>query len=155
MADADQAPQPINPRTAARELAFQILFLWDAQKHMDKPLAEVVAVHFSDVVAARQLALTLSTGAWMHLADIDTKLEFHAPQWPPKRQAAADRNILRLAAYEMLYEDTPKKVVIDEAIELAKKYSTEESGAFVNGVLDAIYKEIAALTGESAISGGL
>ena len=141
-------------RTAARELAFQILFLWDAQKQMDKPLGEVVAVHFSEVVEARQMALSLATGAWVHQEEIDNKLEFHAPQWPPRRQAAADRNILRMAAYEMLYEPTPKKVVIDEAIELAKKYSTEDSGAFVNGVLDAIFKEISALTGSGSLAGG-
>ena len=72
---------------------------------------------------------------------IDAWVERLAPQWPPRRQPGVDRSILRLAVWELTSTDTPPKVVIDEAIELAKTFSTENSPAFVNGVLDAVLKE--------------
>jgi N utilization substance protein B len=68
-------------------------------------------------------------------------MERLAPQWPPRRQPAVDRNVLRLAIWELTNTSTPPKVIIDEAIELAKAFSTEQSAAFVNGVLDAVLKE--------------
>ena len=79
---------------------------------------------------------------------IDQRLERIAPQWPPRRQPAVDRNLLRLAVWELTNLQTPPKVVIDEAIELAKEFSTEQSPAFVNGVLDAILKENQTIIGE-------
>ncbi len=72
---------------------------------------------------------------------IDALIERIAPQWPPRRQPAVDRCILRLAVWELTTQATPPKVVIDEAIELAKEFSTEQSPAFVNGVLDAALRE--------------
>ena len=68
------------------------------------------------------------------------------PQWPPRRQPGVDRSLIRLAIYEMTSTDTPPRVVLDEAIELAKEFSTEQSPAFVNGVLDAVLKEHESLT---------
>ncbi len=72
-----------------------------------------------------------------------------APQWPPRRQPAVDRSLLRLAVWELTNTQTPPKVVIDEAIELAKHFSTGQSPAFVNGVLDAVLKEHRGLIAES------
>jgi N utilization substance protein B len=71
------------------------------------------------------------------------------PQWPPRRQPGVDRNLIRLAVWELTNTVTPPKVIIDEAIELAKQFSTEQSAAFVNGVLDSVLKEH-----EKLIAGG-
>ena len=87
----------------------------------------------------------MARGAWKQRESIDQTVERLAPQWPPRRQPGVDRSIIRLAVWELTHADTPPKVVIDEAIELAKEYSTENSPAFVNGVLDAVLKERDAL----------
>jgi N utilization substance protein B len=74
-------------------------------------------------------------------AEIDARIARHAEHWRVERMPAVDRNILRLAVFEMTAEKTPAPVVIDEAIELARKFSSESSAQFVNGVLDAIHRE--------------
>ncbi len=96
----------------------------------------------------REGALRMAEGAWAYRETSDPWVERLAPQWPPRRQPGVDRNILRLAVWEMTSTDTPPKVVLDEAIELAKQFSTGQSPAFVNGVLDAVLKERQALTGQ-------
>jgi N utilization substance protein B len=125
----------------SRELAMQILFLWDAQGQMEEALAEQVVADGADDPPTRQRALFMARGAWDMRQTIDPWLERLAPQWPTRRQPGVDRNILRLAVWELTSADTPPKVVIDEAIELAKAFSTEHSPAFVNGVLDAVLHE--------------
>lgn len=90
--------------------------------------------------------MDMARGAWLEREAIDKRLEFHAPQWPPKRQPAVDRAILRLAVWELTHTKVSPKVVLDEAIELAKLYSTQNSPAFVNGVLDAILRENQGIT---------
>jgi N utilization substance protein B len=129
-----------------RELAMQILFLWDSQDLADRALAEQIVMDGSDDADVRRAALDAAAGTWEQRASIDQRVERIAPQWPPRRQPGVDRNLIRLAVWEMSSTDTPPKVVIDEAIEMAKSYSTENSAAFVNGVLDAILKEHNALT---------
>jgi len=124
-----------------RELAMQILFLWDSQDSADAALAEQVAADGSDDADIRSAALQMSAATWEQRKLIDERIERIAPQWPPRRQPGVDRNLIRLAVWEMTSTDTPPKVVIDEAIELAKEFSTEQSPAFVNGVLDAVLKE--------------
>ena len=89
----------------------------------------------------RRSALEMASGAWEQRATIDTQVERLAPQWPPRRQPGVDRNLIRLAVWELTHSDTPPKVVLDEAIELAKNFSTENSPAFINGVLDAIHRQ--------------
>ncbi len=127
----------------------QILFLWDTQDNADRPLADQVAMDGSDEADVRQAALDMASGTWEQHKAIDERVERFAPQWPPRRQPAVDRNLIRLAIWEMTSTDTPAKVVIDEAIELAKHFSTEQSPAFVNGVLDAILKEHRTLIGQN------
>jgi len=79
-------------------------------------------------------------GVLQYRADIDQKIKEHSEHWAVERMTSVDINVLRLAIFEMVYEkETPAKVVIDEAIEIAKKYGNENSGAFVNGILDAIH----------------
>jgi N utilization substance protein B len=130
-----------------RELAMQILFLWDAQDAADRALAEQIVMDGSQDPDIRREALDASAGTWEQRKIIDERLERISPQWPPRRQPGVDRNLIRLAVWEMTSTDTPPKVVIDEAIEMAKVFSTEQSAAFVNGVLDAVLKENQALTG--------
>jgi len=88
----------------------------------------------------------MANGVWDQREMIDQRVERVAPQWPPRRQPTVDRNLIRQAVWELTNSDTPPKVVIDEAIEMAKKFSTEQSPAFVNGVLDAVLKEHQGLT---------
>ena len=126
----------------------QIVFLWDAQGAADRALADQVVMDGSDDPDVRRLAMEAAAGCWEQRAEIDAQVERIAPQWPPRRQPGVDRSLIRLAVWEMNSTDTPPKVVIDEAIEMAKGFSTENSPAFVNGVLDAVLKEKAALTRE-------
>jgi N utilization substance protein B len=128
-----------------RELAMQILFLWDSQEGTDRALADQVVMDGTDDPEIRRAALDMAAATWEQHKSIDERVERFAPQWPPRRQPGVDRNLIRLAVWEMTSTDTPPKVVIDEAIELAKHFSTEHSPGFVNGVLDAILKEHEAL----------
>ena len=139
----------IEQRHKARELAMQVLFLWDAHGAFDNDLAAqaVDAPAVDDEV--RRSALRMAADAWNARETADQWVERLAPQWPPRRQPGVDRSILRLAIWEMTAGQTPPKVVIDEAIELAKSFSTEQSPGFVNGVLDAVLKEYQAMTGKS------
>jgi N utilization substance protein B len=125
----------------SRELAMQVLFLWDTHGADDADNAAQAMRDSRADAAAQSLAMEMARGAWDGRALADRWMERVAPQWPPRRQPAVDRNILRLAIWELTNTLTPPKVVIDEAIELAKAFSTEQSAAFVNGVLDAVLKE--------------
>ncbi len=130
-----------------RELAMQVLFLWDAHGHDDPDMARQSIEGGTDDHDLRRDALAMARGAWAQRETSDAWVERLAPQWPPRRQPGVDRNLLRLAVWELTSADTPPKVVIDEAIELAKGFSTEQSPAFINGVLDSIHKERQALVG--------
>lgn len=124
----------------------QALFLWDTNGEREIDLARRIVEEGTEDLAVRESALKMAAGAWEQREGIDQRIERLAPQWPPRRQPAVDRNLIRLAVWELENADTPPKVVIDEAIELAKKFSTEQSAAFVNGVLDAVLREKRTLT---------
>ena len=130
-----------------RELAMQALFLWDTNGERDIDLARRILEEGTAEEEIRQAALQTASGAWEQREAIDRRIERLAPQWPPRRQPGVDRNLIRLAVWELTNTDTPPKVVIDEAIEMAKKFSTEQSPAFINGVLDAVLKEHQGLLG--------
>ena len=132
-------------KTKAREVAMQILFLWDAQGENDRVLAEQVAAEGASEGLVRTRAVEMASSAWEQRKTADDWVERLAPQWPPRRQPGVDRNILRLAIWELTAGQTPPKVVLDEAIELAKQFSTSQSASFINGVLDAVMKEHQAL----------
>ena len=130
-------------RREAREIALQCLYQWDQQGPDD---GRVLAQPFVKASASSSEVETFATDLlqvfWDHSLEIDEKLSTAAQNWSVHRMAVVDRNILRLAITELCYvEDVPPRVSIDEAIELAKKYSTEKSGAFVNGILDRILSE--------------
>jgi transcription antitermination factor NusB len=126
-------------RTRARELALQFLYQLDLRG--PDFLAEEKAFlkgEESDK-AAREFATHLIQGTAEHLDEINEIIRAVAQNWQIARMAVIDRNVLRLAAYELLYcEDIPPKVAINEAIELGKRYSTANSGAFINGILDKV-----------------
>ncbi|HZT33443.1 MAG TPA: transcription antitermination factor NusB [Bryobacteraceae bacterium] len=134
-------------RRRSRQQALQILFLWDFRK---QPMEDALNAYFDTLTAEEgrpklprdPFLLELVQGAVEHLAEIDHRISRHAEHWRIERMPAVDRNILRLAVYEMMHADTPAAVVIDEALELARKYSNEESVQFVNGVLDAVRREL-------------
>lgn len=128
-------------RTQGRECALQILY----QVEMNPPpsLEEGFAAywegHDSLSDESRSFAETLVKGTLNHLTELDAVIVKATENWELSRMAAVDRNILRFAAYELLYcSDIPPKVAINEAVNIAKKFSLEESGKFVNGVLDRI-----------------
>ncbi|SRR5581483_1347375 len=134
-------------RRRSRQRALQILFLWDVRR---QPVSEAIQAYFDALYSAegavppqRDTFLDqLVHGAVAHVDEIDRQISQHAEHWRIERMPAVDRNILRLAVYEMMHSDTPAAVVIDEAIELARKFSNEESVQFVNGVLDAVHREL-------------
>jgi N utilization substance protein B len=97
----------------------------------------------------RSFAEALISGVDEHQREIDAIVARHAAHWSLDRMAAVDRNVLRLAVYELLYaREVPERVVLNEAIEIAKKYGADESGAFVNGILDHIVKHDPAVTAQ-------
>jgi N utilization substance protein B len=102
---------------------------------------ERVATHFDLRDGARAFAEELALGVAAHRDELDARIADHAQNWRLDRMAAVDRNVLRLAAYELLYTGTPASIVIDEAVELARDFGGERSPAFVNGVLDALARE--------------
>lgn len=128
----------------------QVLFTWDAHGDADSAMADQIVNH-SDDPATRRDALAAAQAAWEQRTISDQRIETVAPQWPIRRQPGVDRGILRLAVWELTNAPTPPRVVIDEAIELAKEFSTEQSAAFVNGVLDAIHRENQALIDETKL----
>jgi len=127
-------------RRKAREHALQILFQLDIRK--EKPSAAVLR-HFwaeyqpDDEVKA--FAEEIIKGTYKHLAEINKLIHTCAKNWSLDRMSIVDRNVLRMAVYEILYRmDIPTSVTINEAIEIAKRYGTDESGSFVNGILDSV-----------------
>ncbi len=133
-------------RTRARELAVKVLYQVDlggqkllAEPDLDKMLKEASK---SDEINA--FARELIKGFWDNQTHIDNRIEEVSHNWKLDRMAVIDRNIIRLAAYELMFrEDVPALVSINEAIEIAKKFSTRKSGSFVNGVLDSLRKKYA------------
>jgi N utilization substance protein B len=136
-------------RRKARELAMQVMYVWDAHGANDPEMARQAIAGAADAdETARAEGLRMAEGAWGQREVSDQWVLRLAPQWPPRRQPPVDRNILRLGIWELTNAPTPPKVVIDEAVELAKQFSTENSPAFVNGVLDAVLRERKAMLGE-------
>lgn len=126
-------------RTQAREFTLQILY----QRDLNPEPCETLLAAFREANPALpevyEYTERLVQGTLLHLDEIDALLSKYAEHWEIHRMAVVDRNILRFAAYELLYvEEVPPKVVINEAVNIAKKFSQEESGKFVNGILDKI-----------------
>ena len=137
------APHSVRRRMRARELALQCLYLIDLRgrggqsdvaRHLELEAGEPQVLRF---------ARALVGGCSRRRDELDVKIAAVAENWDIHRMAVIDRNILRIGTYEMMFlDDIPPKVSINEAIDLAKKYSTADSGAFVNGILDKLRTEL-------------
>jgi len=129
-------------RTKARECALQILYAIDITGDAPKECMEMFWNNYEDVEPdIREFADALVLGVSKNKEKIDKVISDYATNWQMKRMAVIDRNILRFAAYELLFAaDIPPKVSINEAIDIAKKYGEKDSGKFVNGILDKINK---------------
>jgi N utilization substance protein B len=132
-------------RHRSREAALQVLYAIDLaarEKAPDVATAEAafdaVSDHFELPEGAREFARELVCGVTLRRAALDGEIAAHTRNGRLERMAAVDRNVLRLAAYEILFGDTPPQVAIDEAVELARRFGGERSPGFVNGVLDAL-----------------
>jgi len=142
-------------RTKARECAFQLLYQSELTgEQMPRVIRAFWEVR-SGTAAMRAMAERLATGARSRVAELDAAIAAAASNWRLDRIAPVDRTILRLGAYELMEEsETPAAVVLDEAIELAKRFGEQDSPSFVNGVLDAIRKRVRVSSGREAERAG-
>jgi len=131
-------------RRRAREYALQILFQIDfKRKQINRGDLEAFWSDKKETEDVKRFTEDLVRGTVEKLGEIDSVIEKVAENWVLSRMAAVDRNIMRFAVYELLYmEDIPSAVTINEAIEIAKKYSTLEAAPFINGILDRVAKEL-------------
>ncbi len=129
-------------RSRGREVALQLLFQRDHNAKISRTALEQFVRDRLAEPTIRAFCLALYDGVDAHLKDIDTKLAAAAENWRISRMTTVDRNVLRMGAFELLHmNDTPAAVAFDEAIELARRYGTADSSAFVNGVLDRLKRE--------------
>jgi N utilization substance protein B len=135
-------------RHRSRQRALQILYLWDMRQ---QPVEDSIAAFYGSLTSEEgeepperdSFTEELVKGTIEKTPEIDQRILEHSDNWRLERMPVVDRNILRLAVYEMMRQSTPPAVVIDEALELARRFSGDESVAFINGVLDAVHRRLA------------
>ena len=131
------------PRHHLRETALQILFQTDVG---NQPIEEALNFALEERKLShdnKEFLQRLTQGAWAHRSELDALIAIHAAGWSPNRMPNVDRNVLRMALFEIQHlDDIPVGVAINEAVELAKEYGTADSSRFVNGVLGAIVREL-------------
>jgi len=133
-------------RRRGRELCLKILYQWDSQRGDIEAQMKFFWKHNPTPEDVQSFASKLVMGSYKHLKKIDSILEKFSEHWTLERISAIDRNILRSAIYELLYEnEIPSNVTINEAIDVGKKFGSEDSGAFINGILDKIAEKIPSL----------
>ena len=127
-------------RRRAREIALQVLYQLDISREDPRGALDLYFENFRPSEKAREFCQRLIEGVLQNQEGIDRFIEENAENWTLKRMAVVDRNILRVATFELMHcPDIPFKASLNEAIELAKKYSTDDSSAFINGILDRIH----------------
>lgn len=136
-------------RRKARECALQMLFQYDIARPNINDLIrtyweEMCETPKTDVSSeVTEFATTLVTGTIAHLTELDDRISNRAANWRISRMAIVDRNLLRMAVYEFFYQpNTPKTVIINEALEIARRFSTYEATQFINGILDGIKRDL-------------
>lgn len=129
-------------RRKGRELAVQMLYQWEVGGESTSQVIEASDELTAAGEEARRLARRLFEGVARQRDRIDAMVAEHSEKWRLERMATVDRNILRVAVFEFLELGTPKNVAIDEAVEVAKRYASPESAAFVNGLLDALLSKL-------------
>jgi transcription antitermination protein NusB len=132
-------------RRKSRELALQMMYQWELGGHTPEHVLSTFLASKELDADVETFARSLFEGAVREVEALDRALAGRTEHWKVQRMAAVDRNVLRVALYELLHcPDTPPKVVINEALEIARRYSGEDSVEFVNGVLDAVRKTLPA-----------
>ena len=131
-------------RRKARECALQMLFAYDVARPSVNDLVETywgeMAESGEDV---KDFANELAVGTISHLTEIDERIRLRTEHWRISRMAIVDRNLLRMAVYEFMHQpNTPRTVAINEALEIARRFSTHEATQFINGILDAIKRDL-------------
>jgi N utilization substance protein B len=132
-------------RRKARECALQMLFAADVAKTRDSVLTRNYWTELGEQSLdeeTREFADRLAVGALHEVDVIDAKIRTRAEHWRIERMAIVDRNVLRMAVYEFLFSDTPHTVIINEALEIARRFSTFEATQFINGILDAMKHDL-------------
>ncbi len=134
-------------RHKSPQRALQVLFLWDKGR---QPIEDAIAVFYATLGSDEDIPTptpadafmeTLARGASRKAEELDQRIAAKSANWRLERMPAVDRNILRLALFEMQASETPPPIVIDEALELAREFSGDESVAFINGILDAVHRD--------------
>ncbi len=133
-------------RHRSRKRALQVLFEWDLRR---EPIDRAICNYYETLYSEEQekkpkpdkFMEELARGTAAQAVEIDKQIETKAANWRLERMAAVDRNILRMAVYELSLNQLPAPIIIDEALELARQFSNHESISFINGVLDAVYKQ--------------
>ena len=126
-------------RRRSRELAMQALYQMEMNQDHSREAVELFCKHFGVTENVKPFFLRLVEGVKKVQREIDPLIKSFSENWKISRMSRADRNIMRIAVYELLYcDDIPPKVSINEAIDIGKKYGTEDSGPFINGILDSI-----------------
>jgi N utilization substance protein B len=130
----------MHQRRKAREVTLQVLYELDVQDIGPTDAIERFWAHFEAPEEARAFSSQLIEGAWSHRDEIDQLISSSSENWTMARMSRVDKSILRMAVYELMFcQDIPPKVTLNEAIDLGKVYGSENSGAFINGILDALY----------------
>lgn len=141
-------------QSEGRRLALQVLFQADVQgpEFLIEQLPRFIAEQTTDTLV-REIATRYAAGTWDYRETADRWISRLVPKWSVSRMAPVDRNVIRMAMWELSHvPETPSKVVLDEAINIAREFSTQDSASFVNGVLDAALKEHLALIAPAAAS---
>ena len=126
-------------RRKSRELALQVLYQIDVGRQNPRDGLDLFWRNFNNLGGAKEFSERLVEGVCQHKDQIDGVIESYSENWRLKRISKVDRNVLRLAIFELLYcNDIPSKVTMNEAVDLGKKFGSEKSGSFINGVLDKI-----------------
>ncbi len=129
-------------RRRSRELALQVLYQWDVTGHDAAKTLVQFQSHFSQDEQKDEFAERIVLGVLTQREEIDRIVEQYSENWRLERMTVIDRNLLRLATFELLFcDDIPPKVTLNEAIDLGKRFGSEDSSAFINGILDRIQKE--------------
>jgi N utilization substance protein B len=132
-------------RRKAREVALKVLYALDVVNRDVEGAIDQFWTNFDAPEDARAFSSLLIEGTWQKRDYLDELISRHSENWSLMRMARVDRNILRMAVYELLFcDDIPPKVTLNEAIDLGKIYGSENSGSFINGILDALYADMRA-----------
>ena len=144
----------MHQRRKAREVALQVLYELDVLNIDAKEAITLFWDNFQATEDSKKFSTLLIEGAWDNREQIDTLIRSCSEHWSLERMSRVDRNILRMAVYELLYcPNIPPKVTLNEAIDLGKMYGSENSGSFINGILDAVYLNLCRETMKLDVNG--